>query len=312
MRVGNNYKPYKKHWFDCEVNNILSILSSLDPSYEELAVCNFFVYKNGGGEGWMNGLDLINGELFRTYTSKVKKTGITRLYPENILEQIKNLISSDRNICVSVDGYNWLKGNMNWHKNHIEHYVFLTGYDDEKQVLYTFDDDKFGYNEFEVPYKIALESLKSCNKYKMFEYLVEKDIKEFAIKIEDIIYSAKCIRNSIANVSFCTIWCDYGANDFNYFISNLTRICNRLVTTEELFDLLCQRGYLTKECSNQLKEEIHSVSNSWQGIRTSFIMESKLHKRNDYRMLNDKSYEILKSEYELWKKFELNVQKGSD
>jgi hypothetical protein len=164
-----------------------------------------------------NPLKFIRVNFDHSYEDLFGKSPVTEEYyvfkdMNNIMEEIKELIISNKPIQLYIDLYNWIPENIAWQKHHWNHFSLIIGFDDDKKVFYAIDDDAKGCIDIrEIPEERLINSFKGTGYFvdyggyhtkpaikspcKIVNY--SDYIKPYKIEIEHIAANAKIILESI-------------------------------------------------------------------------------------------------------------------
>lgn len=221
---------------------------------------------------------------------------------QNYLDQIRYLIGQQRYINITVDGYYWIPNSFNWQTNHFAHKSLISGYDDEKQILYVFEDDFNGYNEFEVPYKRLHTAITSNDTYEYFEYVLPKTVPQFKLCLDELVESAKIIVHSISALSFQDFY--YACCNINqtYFASWLKRTESRYQSNVALFELLKKKHMLPTSYTDVLIDSAKKLLSDWSKFKTLFMIALRKNKL-DFQVINQHGYKCFAAERALWLQF---------
>ena len=270
-----NIKPFRKFWADCSLNDVLSIITSKDNSYLPYAYMNGYHYESSGETcWWQSSIMDYNEDYLKEVDDYILFNDINQsITKESMHYELKKLINSKRLIYVTVDVYYWLNNRVDYHVKHYNHYMLLTGYDDEKLVYYFLCDTNQGYDEYEVSFKILedsviLEDGTLCLK----ELIINENIPQYSFSLNQSIFFAEQL---YLNTSYLTYSKPSKGiaykDDLTYHIMNITKRQERQKANIELFKYLLKCNYIDNLNSNIMVKKANIVYNDLAFIKNIFI-----------------------------------------
>jgi hypothetical protein len=156
-----NIKPFNDFYMNCELNNYFSHLTTLDSSYKAAAYMNSYRYSLFDIMG--NSFNIIKIDYSKSYSNLLNKNLIKNenyFFKDlkNFIIEIKEIISSGKPVCLFIDLYNWIPSSLAWQKHHWKHFSLIIGFDEERSIFYSIDDDVNGVGIREIPEKRLIES----------------------------------------------------------------------------------------------------------------------------------------------------------
>ena len=209
---------------------------------------------------------------------------------------------------VGVDLYEWVEKNMCYHNHHVEHYAFLNGYDEERNIFYTMETDNESYKEFEVTEKQLAEAMSLMRtlkySYVSFSVKLRLDLNElYHPKI--LKKNAKRICKSIKPLLKNEYWL-FAPKDYKMLfyrdmtVMYLMQINCRAKANRLLFEYLHRENGLDCEYA-QIADDLEK---GWIDVRRAI---SKLYFKEDamerMKKQNVLIQSLLQRELELWKRF---------
>ncbi len=262
-----NYNPFSDFWQNCQLNNVFSVLISVEPSYRHAAYLNDYSYyisensiDNYSSARFLN-LDYIGG--IKKYIEDIliykkvldqdnrwsKVINIEKYYfnnNERFIEEIQEKIKNGQVISVGVNLFYWIKGSISYNQYHYNHYALITGYDDDKLQYNTFDDDLFGYKSHMIPeeqFRIAFLN-SDCKEPPAYLISVCEDIQPYKLSVYDVTTGARRVMDSISKLNTDNIWGICAApNKFGEAVDNCVINANRIVNRHQGNKLLFESLY---------------------------------------------------------------------
>ncbi len=202
-------EPYKKHYINCYVNNLLSIGSINNKCMPDYVNMNYYTYSL---KATANGFYYLHMDYTYEFYKKLYETVINRqalLSVDNIVKQpLGNYISIGNSIeicqdyltdeaCIfaKIDIYYLDLNAIYYHRIHKEHMMMLSGYDDFSESYQVLDYGKDGYDK----YVLSKKELEECllNRSDDINYVYypneKKEIKIFTYCESDITTNVKRI-----------------------------------------------------------------------------------------------------------------------
>ena len=79
----------------------------------------------------------------------------------DIIESIKSYCDQEKLILLGVDLYNWVSDNFHWHRNHIDHFALINGYDESNHIIFILETGVKGYAEYQLDYSEVEKAAKN-------------------------------------------------------------------------------------------------------------------------------------------------------
>lgn len=304
MKKSLKITPYDEHWIDCVANDSVSIATTIEPSYRNLAILNSYQYKIEGSTSWWRTLSIdVDEQIYRLFKANV----IDAAKEDITIEYVKNKIDEGRYIKYKTDLYDLLPSNIFYHKQHFDHYQLMTGYDDEKRVLYMLCDDANGYGEREISYDSFYEKFILDDEYSVVECDVNADMPAYKYQITEVIKNAQKTLQSIKVVSYLNLWIGNEESCYTPFVLQINKLADRQKANALLFKLLTEDKYITVSFCNDLSAKTMEIYNDWSFIKNCLIKSDIKNDKIDFNKLNILSKIALQKEYELWSLFLQNA-----
>ena len=267
-----NYQPFSYFWLNCQLNNVFSVLVSVEPSYRFAAFLNDYSYNINklpiGNHSTVRFLDLNYKDGLKKYIQDVliykkdilsnqdspwsKVVSIEKYYfksPDRFLEEIQDLLKNGQSISVGVNLYYWVMGSIAYEKYHYNHYSLITGYNEEKHEYHTFDDDLFGYKLHMIPEERLCTAFSKSDLKEPPAFLINvfDNVRPYKLTINDVLNCADTIRKNIASIDIDNLWdVDALEKDFceaiDNCVINANRVVNRHIGNKFLFESLYTLG----------------------------------------------------------------------
>lgn len=329
-----NCKPFGDFWQNCVLNNVFSIITSIEPSYKLAAYLNDYTYNVGG-----RAIDecTIVKYLDITYDSGLKKYIEEKLINKNVnyvdeekiwcniisinnysikdetefLTEIEELIKNEKKILVSVDLYYWIPGGLLYENLHYNHYALITGYDDTNDIIYyTFDDDMFGYREQKISKErfVTAFSKATLKNPRAFEIIIdEKNLIPYKLNKDEIASSTEKILNDILKLPNDSFWEAYSqSGKFCEAIDNsiirLTKIVDRQIGNKFLFESMNTFGVIKNDSlKSSLIKTTYELYEGWIEFRNT-LKRCKYDGSNKFNIdkANGLDRMLLEKEHKMW------------
>lgn len=292
---------------------LISMLISLERSYESAALHNDYSYlvsKMQTPNLTEYNYLLINpmahnGEKYADMLfAKRKPLNFTQ--KERCLNLLKGFIKKNKIVLVGVDLFYWIPNSVCWNKHHWEHYSFVNGFNDEKKVLYVFDENFSGYNEFEIPEDRFIKAIANCP-LEPHGYIckLSKNIERFELLLCEIRDNAKRIVDEINKIIPVTFW-ELSEEDFvgghmcDLISTQIFQIVNRHITNQLLIKELDDE-VLSPLIRNSLVKYCIELQEGWALVKNQFI---RIYFANNKKSLvtdiNEKCKILLLKEIDMW------------
>ena len=313
MRLRQNFKPFKLFWIDCQFNTLVSMLISVEPSYQPAPLLNSYSYLVGEEQTPnMTKYNYLCVKPTAQYWDKYKKVLYAQRKPLDFKDKlhcvdiVKRLVKRNKVVVVGVDLFYWIPNSICWKKHHWTHYSFVNGFDNKKRVFYVFDESFSGYNEFEIPEDRFITAIMNCQDSPHgYMFKLAKRIEKFQFNFSEVKENAKRIVDEINKIIPLTLW-ELSEEDFNgghmcdLLSTQIFQIINRQIANQLLFEELDEvlslpvRSVLSQYC-RELQEEWTLVKNKLVRIYFSDNRESLICD------INKACTSLLLKEIDMWK-----------
>lgn len=337
-----NYQPFSYFWQNCQLNNVLSVLTSLEPSYKLAAFLNDYNYtmiKTPIDEDtFVYSLDLNYKDGIKKYIEDIliyKKTilpdqdnkwqkilKIDEYYFKNnsmFLEEVQKLIKNNKAVSVGVNLFYWVEGSISYEKYQYNHYALITGYDDKKLEYYTFDDDLYSYKSHVIPderFRIAFSN-SVFKEPPAFVVTVCENIEPYKLNINDVVNCANAIKENITSIDISDFWTIHfsSADKFSEAADNCiikaNRISNRHIGNKLLFEALYTLGIVKNKAVTDKYIKIEDeLIEGWIEVKNIIAMckySGKNHLSTE--TLNKLNKRLLEKEYIMWNELSIEFKK---
>ncbi|MGE5631460.1 MAG: hypothetical protein ACM3TR_10225 [Caulobacteraceae bacterium] len=228
---------------------------------------------------------------------------------EDLFNKLSELIWKKKVILLGVDLFYWIPNSVCWNKHHWEHYSFVHGFDDEKRVVYVFDDNLSGYGEFEIPEERLIKAISNFpDKPHAYICEISNTLERFELAIDEVKSNARRIVDEITKILPVNFWnlqekdfieghmCDLTATQIFQIINR--HIANQLLI-QELKDKIHDPSIVNSliSCCIELQKEWDLVKNRLVKIYFSGYKKSLI---DD---INEKCRSLFLKEISMWEMF---------
>lgn len=313
MNISLNFEPFKPFWMNCKFNMLFSVLTTLEPSYNQAALLNDYSYiafvketpnYTKYNELTINPMVKYGEEYINMLFIEQKQLNFES--KEQCFSILEKLVKKKEIILVGVDLFYWIPNSVCWDKHHWEHYSFINGYNDRKKVFYVFDENFNGYNEFEVPEDRLIRAVTSCPlEPHAFTLKLSKDIERFELSISEVKNNAERIINEINEIIPIVFW-ELSEKDFieghmcDLISTQIFQIVNRHIANQILMQELEDEIH-NSLISNSLVKYCMELQEGWNIVKNKVI---KIYFSNDKKLLindiNKKCKMLFLKEIDMW------------
>ncbi|HEX2944452.1 MAG TPA: hypothetical protein VHT96_00675 [Clostridia bacterium] len=307
MLVSLGLKPFSEYWITCYYNKILSIFTSIDPSYRYAAYMNDYHYDI---HDWnYNHLQL------RPMIEFVEKyiQGVFTYLPIYFREEgtgldvIKDHIRQKEIVQVGVDLFYWLPSSINFGVNHWYHTSMINGFDDEKKVFYVFDDDNFGYAEQEIPEERFLLATNNCTLKSHGDILkITGDLRPYVFSSNDVVRNAKRLIDEIGAMKMEPFWLlseeQFNTGEMRDTIAvHIFQISKRHYANGFLFQNLLNE-YCDSDIICSLVDRSKKLQKNWLIVRSKVLLvhNTKTDRSKKLSAVNEICKRLFYEEMEMW------------
>lgn len=192
----NKIEPFREFWIDCYSTGIFSVIQTNFDVEKSFFYNNNYTYeftknvRTGMGRVYINMQleDIINKFL-------VNKEIHDFTVDEDIVENLKFYIDSEKIIFLGIDMYYGVPDTSQWHKHHVNHTVLVEGYDDEKECVYILESGEKEYKSYEVSYTDITIAAKE-----FICYVRDTEIFEINQNEEVFMYDCSDIKNNAIEI----------------------------------------------------------------------------------------------------------------
>lgn len=317
MEMSHKFEPFKLFWINCMFSALFSILTSIDSSYNLAAMVNDYSYTieemQTPNDTKYNSLVMKPIVKYgRKFTDMLftESTAINFEYGDNYFNIIKALMEENKLIMVGVDLFYWIPYSVCWNKHHWEHYSFINGFDDEKRMIYVFDDSFNGYDEFEVPEDRLIKAIENFpHKPSAYIYEISRKIKKFDLSISEIKDNSQRIIDEINKTLMRVNYWELDEKDFleghmcDLISMQIFQIVNRHIANQlliqELKDEICNPHII-----NTLIKFCTDLQKGWTLIKNKFIkIYFSKYKKSLIDEINEKCKSLFLKELTMWEIF---------
>ncbi|EPR13617.1 hypothetical protein [Ruminiclostridium papyrosolvens] len=313
MDIRLNFKPFNLFWMDCQFNTLFSILTSMDKSYKVAALLNDYSYaieqEYTPNNTWYNEVfvvnTVINGDVFRNKFFP-QQTSLNFKHDENYIGLIKNYIKNNDVVMVGVDLFYWIPNSVCWNKHHWEHYSYINGFNDEKGVFYVFEENFYGFGEFEIPQDRMMKAIESSPlEPHAIIYKLCNAVDKYELSVSEVKSNAKRIIEEISRIIPIDFWIlsekDFTEGHMCDLISTqIFQIINRHIANQLLINEL-EDAIGNLQFKNELDKYCIELQDGWNQVKTKLV---KIYYSNNRELmihnLNKKCKDLFLKEIEMW------------
>lgn len=307
MRYLKDIQPYNKFWGNCITNMFLSILLKMDPSYEPIIYLNAYEYSYI--EENLFHIDFTE-EYYHYFSDIFVFTYSNFDNSKDFIPQLKDILVNNLYINLNVDLFYWNTEGAYYNKVHRPHFSFISGFDEEKDVFYAFEENKeLVYSSIEIPTERVIQAIKSEYKDIRGDYRIisfrNNDIKPYELTLKRVIENAKRLVVNLdtfigkEHILDKSMFLDNMSNAY-FYNNEFSKIAYRLRGNILLFNTLRSKGILNEALTNQMVETVNAISMNWKVIQNSFF---KCCLRNNFSEIDDIEQKITANfmkEKEMW------------
>ena len=319
-------KPFQQIYINCYLNNFISVLSSINTSYQQLLYSNNYVYNCFCTPETNNQLIRIRYDL-DIYIEAFNKlfgyfpncktlhdffygdisfgTLVKTKSKSNIMRDLKNLLHSEGVIVfLEQDLFYLIKSNdMYYHKRHSTHYSMFVDYDEEIQCFMVFEMGARGYDCYQVPVENVVQSfLHATDPPKCFYIKIPQKLDDYTLKTTNFKNYVPEIITSIDSVQFTdALWkFPASADDHLSYIDGVSKIVNRQEANKRLLESL---SFQHSEDSYYFSSLCTELKKGWEWIKNILIRAQFLGDKVFIEPYRQKGQILLNKEKVMWNKF---------
>lgn len=300
-------QPYKKFWGNCIINMFLSILTKVDPSYDPLAYLNYYEYSYYPDNVFH--LDYTQ-EYYNSFRSIFDYEIFKFKDKKDFLAEFKNVLMTNPFATINVDLYYWNSAAYYYNKIHSSHLAFVTGFDEEKDIFYGFEDDvNLFYDVREIPTSRVIQAFNSSHKQVDGDYRIlsfkqdtlpqyEINIKQFLKCTNELIYNLDMLIDKKEVINKVMISEDISKiHHYNYEFS---KISNRLKGNILLINTFEDMGLLKKDIAHQLIAIFDDSCVKWKNIQSVYLRHCLRNNFSEIDNIEEKISTLFMKEKEVW------------
>ncbi|HEX3043684.1 MAG TPA: hypothetical protein VHY08_02940 [Bacillota bacterium] len=307
-------KPFTDFYINCEANNQLSIATTVQPTYKNLACVNYYRYGKEPAVWQGQTVDYLVINTTEEFSKILSRSFQLEEYrfrdPVNFSREISDLLLEGHIIWAGVDLFYWIPGSVLWQKYHVNHYSLVVGYDRRQKIYYCFDDDLTGYRIREIPEERFIEAF-SHSGLNPSSYLVKipAELPPYVTSLEIVLNNAEGIIQSIGAIEIAGLWnlessCEKYQTIIDFAMGAIARIANRQVANGLLFQHLYESETINEPLYLESYAAAQELINGWQNIKNIFIKRSMSNKRDLLpETLHRLAAELFGVETAMWRNF---------
>lgn len=311
-----SFKPFNLFWINCVFNMMFSLLTSLERSYLSAALLNDYSYvvydMKTPNETNYKSLELRpmvkHGSEYRNLLFSENKP-LNYKCGDNYFNILKGLIEEDNIVLLGVDLFYWIPNSVCWNKHHWGHYSLINGCDDEKRMLYVFDENVYGYNEFEIPEDRLIKAISNFqNEPHVNIYKLSENIGRFELPISEAKDNAQRIISEIIEIMPMIFW-DLCEKDFieghmcDLISMRIFQIVNRHIANQLLMQELGD-DILSPAIRSSLIKYCIELQEGWAVVKKRLIrIYFSKYEKSALINLNEKCKLLFLKEIDMWNMF---------
>jgi hypothetical protein len=291
-------KPFDDFWVNCIFNTQISVLIFKEPSFKYVAYLNDYYYAIeksdiGAYDVTGNSKKIIH---FLTLNSMQEVTSkyIYKYFsfePFNYkdeeygLEKLVEMIKQHKLIAIGVDLFYWISGSYCWNKYHWQHYAMITGFDDEREIFFTLDDNVNGFGHFEIPAERFYQASQSFYRNEALNtdaYIVnvDNDLEQFELTLKEVMFFTEKLKQKLGNIDAMSLLDLNGqaiqiTDWFDLFVKYVHQVINRQTANALLFKSLGDLNLIReRSLVSGLIQQANTLKKDWR------ILEQKIVKFN--------------------------------
>lgn len=288
-----NMMPFKEFYINCYLNNLISILISLNDSYKSFAYENNYFYyitdeMNTNMQAFSKSfkyimvesviepyvelynqlfekkVQMIQGMDFPPLGTKEHKMSVTN----DFFLRAVSLLNSGYVVFVAVNLFYYIPKSIFYNKIHKIHYSMLVSYDNGNFGV--FDEGPSGYGKYVINEKIMKKAMEEVgNNTSFFSFNTNCQMPDYKPNIERLLNNAYSICNNIENIDLYTpIY-----QEVSGYAEGLNRIIHRQKGNILLFKKLSEEGILSNTYTDKICEKIKELHVQWGCARNRAIKE---------------------------------------
>ena len=285
MTYSLGIKPFKDFWINCVFNMKFSILISIEPSFKYNSYLNNYIYEvleietsTGTKVNYLNLSALCIFDTSWKSDSLFSSEPINFKHDNNYLNLIKRLVSEGNMIVVGVDLFYWIPNSICWNKHHWNHYSLINGFNDEKKVFYVLDENRKGFNEYEIPEeRFCLAINNSTLDPNGFICKVSNDIKRFKLSLDDVIINSRKLIDNLNKMKNNSLF-QFSNRDLkerhmmDLFAMYISQIENRQKANKLLFYAMQDEKLITEnDIMDTLIKYAIELHDYWSIVKSKFV-----------------------------------------
>lgn len=295
-----NIQPFNDFWINCVVNDKLSIITSMEPSYKKCAFLNSYKYEFTGSSCWWRELAITSSSCLYENLDIIQEN-FTYVNPQRIIEGLINKLNSGCYISILVDLFSWLPNSVDWQRNHYHHYRMLTGYDDEKKVFFTISDTLNGYEQSEVSFERLIESIVlNDGEFFVQQHKYKREVNPYTYSFHDVYKFAEELKENIKKILYSRIWIVPLDIDPLRIYTQITKFADRQKANLMLFEQLKKDGLISDYQTHVLQTRCTDIFNQWSILKGKNIKADIKKENIDIDYLNAITFSALNLEYKMW------------
>lgn len=306
--------PYTEHYMNCYLNNLYSIACSYDSNYKSLSYRNDFCYsiiknqdKNSLHFDYTN--DFYLSIYNAIYKSKHNQQfdilkfplGERKKIDFEIFKNMPKYLENNQVLFIMIDLFDFNNGNVFYGKIHREHFLLISGFNQNNNEFIVLDDGSKGYGFYNIEYNnlFSLMEKDMPNGYILdiskvrLPSKVEINYDSIKNNTTRLINEIKYILDGLPQISFPINYYEYC--EFLIFIQ---RCFNRHISNKCLLNFLCVNNNTT--LGEQLFEINKMLLSNWYNLRARMLKKTFAGEEIQYEKIFQKLQSMFDNEVVFW------------
>ncbi len=304
-----NIRSFGNSWINCATNEQLTLLTTIDSSYEKAALMNSYFYFIENPYNEVSRLNLFHSEEFHKSLEQFVYTDLN-INQKNLINELKKNIDQGNVIKIYADLFFWIENSFDYGKRHSLNYELITGYNDEERCFFSICDNLDGYMENKVTYENLSKAFTISDIFPPQIINYKDNIPPYRINGDELMSSAEKIISSIDSLPEKGFWSAQDMGDLQFFIYILTKIFERQNGNIMLVRYISEMMNMANEATDFLTEKCEQIKKMWSVSKAILIKAFLRNRMPDMEKLNASAKAALIEEKQFWEKFIYIFSKG--
>lgn len=299
---------YTDFWANCVLNDLFSILTSVNECLRPFTYMNSYSYIQRGIYDWWRDLSLkVDDDYCQAVNDMITYSSIENIQEDNILDTVRTIIEHGRAVYVPLDVY-YVKSKYQFEymTTHSLHDVMIADYDDERQTF-----TAIGYREYEISADDLVTAFKSSGSCSIREVSVAESIEKPEISIAAICKNASKLICQLNALTYIKPWVfDFSADKASFIFHTFTAIAERQLANKGLFTYLRDIGHISGKEYEIIAQKALDINQRWCNAKNLYMKSYYKKIPPHTEAINIISGQCFRLESEMWR--ELIVALGMD